>query len=222
MDDSESGLEVGVGAVPHMVMAVMRWDVVGVVTADLVLGVADMKHSMDDDVIVRLAPSFVLSMPAAPSLQQPPSPTAEVRQRRRRWRGHRRGAGVEEEQAQEDPAAWPRSVASTWCSSSSCGSRSRRWRESLPCRCRGPRTSAVAVDPATSSRCTLRRCRSHLAPCPGLVRTLACSVPVGALGPVGGPHEASVQEEPMPAASTSNGASSSSVLNSAMRAACMG
>ena len=108
MDDSESGLEVGVGAVPHMVMAVMRWDVVGVVTADLVLGVADMKHSMDDDVIVRLAPSFVLSMPAAPSLQQPPSPTAEVRQRRRRWRGHRRGAGVEEEQAQEDPAAWPR------------------------------------------------------------------------------------------------------------------
>jgi len=92
MDDGESGLEVGVGAVPHMVAVVMRGDVVGVVTTDLVAGVADMKHSMDDDVIMRLAPSFVLSMPAAPSLQQPPSPTAEVRQRRRRWRRRRRRA----------------------------------------------------------------------------------------------------------------------------------
>lgn len=102
MDDGESGLEVGVGAVPHMAAVVMRGDVVGVVTA----GVADMKRSMDGD--VTNSPSLVLSMPAAPSLQQPPSPTAEVRQRRRRWRGHRRGVGVEEEQAQEDPAAWPR------------------------------------------------------------------------------------------------------------------
>jgi hypothetical protein len=68
-----------------MAVVVMRRDVVGVVTADLVAGVADMKHSMDGDVIVRLAPSLVLSMPVALSLQQPPSPTTEVRQRRRRW-----------------------------------------------------------------------------------------------------------------------------------------
>jgi len=59
MDDGESGLEVGVGAVPHMVAAVMRGDVVGVVTTDLVAGVADMKHSKDGDVIVRLAPNFL-------------------------------------------------------------------------------------------------------------------------------------------------------------------
>jgi hypothetical protein len=48
MDDGESGLEVGVGAVPHMAAAVMRGDVVGVVTA----GVADMKHSMDGYVTI--------------------------------------------------------------------------------------------------------------------------------------------------------------------------
>jgi len=56
MDEGESSLLVGVCAVSLLVAATMQGDVMGVVT---IVGVADMGYSMDDGVIVPLAPSPV-------------------------------------------------------------------------------------------------------------------------------------------------------------------
>jgi hypothetical protein len=56
MDKGESSLLVGVCAVSLLVAATMQGDIMGVVT---IVGVVDMGHSMDDGVMVPLAPSLV-------------------------------------------------------------------------------------------------------------------------------------------------------------------